>query len=209
MALVAVVGVVYIILESIGLALVSEKHRLYFLRPLLSPIQSRIINRFPPSMPANLIVQIVTSGTNPQDLSSIHHSGTVTTCAGTTRVLLDQDRDRDFEERVRKIPAKSKHRGSILTMRSNAHGGLSVCIRRAASNKTQSGSRTVSGQIIVSNWSSYIDILYLAFRYDACLPELKNQRVPSTPWTDYKHISYYYGSFIDTTQYSHRFTPRP
>ncbi|KAG0338812.1 hypothetical protein BG004_007060 [Podila humilis] len=37
---------------------------------------------------------------------------------------------------------------------------------RAAANKTLTGNRVTSGQMIVSNWSSYIDILYLAFRYD-------------------------------------------
>lgn len=57
MALVAVVGVVYLILESIGLVLVSEKHQLYFVHPLFSLIQSTKINRFPLFALANLIVE--------------------------------------------------------------------------------------------------------------------------------------------------------
>ncbi|KAF9328980.1 hypothetical protein BG006_007917 [Podila minutissima] len=46
---------------------------------------------------------------------------------------------------------------------------------RAASNKAQSGSRRVSGQIIISNWSSYIDILYLAFRYDPVFTQIYSE----------------------------------
>jgi len=43
-----------------------------------------------------------------------------------------------------------------------------ICYRRAAGSSTkQTPSRKTktSGELIVSNWSSYIDVLYLAFRY--------------------------------------------
>ncbi|KAF9420712.1 hypothetical protein BGZ94_009050, partial [Podila epigama] len=44
---------------------------------------------------------------------------------------------------------------------------------RAGSSKTQTGNnRVTSGQLIVSNWSSYIDILYLAFRYDPVFTQI-------------------------------------
>ncbi|KAF9359704.1 hypothetical protein BGX26_011652 [Mortierella sp. AD094] len=45
--------------------------------------------------------------------------------------------------------------------------------RSAGANKAQSSSRRASsGNLIVCNWSSYIDILYLAFRYDPVFTQI-------------------------------------
>ncbi|KAF9391827.1 hypothetical protein CPB97_005235 [Podila verticillata] len=99
MALVAVVGVVYLILESIGLVLSP-----------LGPIH-RIYHRFITAVLLRLVLVLL----------------------GFFWIKTE-----------------------VVTLKRG----------RAASNKAQPGSRTVSGQIIVSNWSSYIDVLYLAFRYD-------------------------------------------
>ncbi|KAI8603957.1 hypothetical protein EDD21DRAFT_367656 [Dissophora ornata] len=46
--------------------------------------------------------------------------------------------------------------------------------RSAGANKQQSSSRraAASGDLIVCNWSSYIDVLYLAFRYDPVFTQI-------------------------------------
>ncbi|KAG0306833.1 hypothetical protein BGZ98_001631, partial [Dissophora globulifera] len=44
--------------------------------------------------------------------------------------------------------------------------------RSAGANKPQTGRRNTTGDLIVSNWSSYIDVLYLAFRYDPVFTQI-------------------------------------
>ncbi|KAF9986394.1 hypothetical protein BGZ75_001856 [Mortierella antarctica] len=50
--------------------------------------------------------------------------------------------------------------------------------RSSGSNKTQASNRraaAASGELIVCNWSSYIDVLYLAFRYDPVFTQIYHE----------------------------------
>ncbi|KAF9156522.1 hypothetical protein DFQ26_009311 [Actinomortierella ambigua] len=62
--------------------------------------------------------------------------------------------------------------GSILTETVTLRRGRSAGAA-ASSSKKASGKKAMPwGQIIVSNWTSYIDVLYLAFRYDPVFTQI-------------------------------------